>query len=77
MYGLTVLHSGEVKSMKTEIERSVGPRGWGKEGRIDRRQRDFRLVKLLRVILPYFAVYNACFFAQVFEGKIRMCIIHE
>ena len=25
---------------------------------------------------PYFAVYNAHFFAQIFEGKIRMHIIH-
>ena len=27
-----------------------------------------------RVII--FSVYNAHFFAQIFEGKIRMCIIH-
>ena len=25
--------------------------------------------------LPYFAVYNAHFFAQIFEGKTRMCSI--
>ena len=24
----------------------------------------------------YFATHNACFFAQIFEGKIRMYIIH-
>ena len=24
---------------------------------------------------PYFAIYNAHFFAQIFEGKIRICII--
>ena len=27
--------------------------------------------------MPYFAVYNAHFFAQMFAGKIKMCIIHE
>ena len=26
--------------------------------------------------LPYFAMYNAHFFAQIFEGKIRIHIIH-
>ena len=26
--------------------------------------------------LPYFAVYNKHFLAQIFEGKIRMHIIH-
>ena len=27
--------------------------------------------------VPYFAVYNAHFLAQSFEGKIRMHFIHE
>ena len=27
-------------------------------------------------ILVYFAMYNACFFAHIFEGKIRMCITY-
>ena len=26
--------------------------------------------------VPYFAMYNGCFFAQIFEGKVRMSIIH-
>ena len=26
--------------------------------------------------IPYFALYHVHFFAQIFEGKIRMCITH-
>ena len=26
--------------------------------------------------IPCFAMYNVHFFAQIFEGNIRMCIIH-
>ena len=32
--------------------------------------------KEVKRLVPYFAMYNACFFAQIFEGKIRMHIIH-
>ena len=35
------------------------------------------LSSLLAVtIVPYFAVYNVPFFVQIFEGNVRMLIIH-
>ena len=36
----------------------------------------FSFLKILFTLRLYFAVYNMHFFAQVFEGKIRMHIMH-
>ena len=33
-------------------------------------------VKKQEVEVPYFAMYNAHFFAQIFEGKIRMHTVY-
>ena len=36
----------------------------------------FSFLKILFTLRLYFAVYNMHFFAQVFEGKIRLHIMH-
>ena len=34
------------------------------------------LLSASNVQVPYFAIYNVHIFLQIFEEKIRMCIIH-
>ena len=34
------------------------------------------MISVQLVHLLYLAVYNAHFFAQIFKGKIQVCIIH-